>query len=75
VRQGVEDTEMGLNLHEPIFHPIVQNPPKSAVLGLASMNHLVDRIAKVKLYIVHRTMQYGQLNTAKLMNTCAPLSL
>jgi hypothetical protein len=47
VRQGVKDIEMGVNLHQPIFHPIVQNPPKSAVVGLESMTHLVDRIAKV----------------------------
>ncbi|KAM0912728.1 hypothetical protein ACQ4PT_012608 [Festuca glaucescens] len=46
VRQGAKETEMGVQLHQPIFHPIVQNPPESEVVGLASMSHLVDHIAK-----------------------------
>jgi hypothetical protein len=56
VRLGGENTEIGVQLHQPIFHPIVQNPPESAVVGSASMSHLVDRISKVNLYIVHRTI-------------------
>ncbi|CAM0909308.1 unnamed protein product [Alopecurus aequalis] len=46
VRQGVKDTEMGVKLHQPIFHPMVQIPQESAVVGPASMSHLVDHIAK-----------------------------
>ncbi|KQJ91521.1 hypothetical protein BRADI_4g38180v3 [Brachypodium distachyon] len=61
VKQGNKEIQIGVALHRPIFHPVLQHQPKTTLLGFASVSHIVDAIVqKFAVYKSYPPSNYGK---------------